>query len=81
LGSVARTFVSHSATPLGFFRSRSAYSTTILSFERHSLSPIVGLSSGCRRRSSTAREANQQLHAEIEALHVASTPRWRPPDP
>src|SRR4029077_20940723 len=53
-GSFSTIFVSQPATPIGFFRSRNAYSTTILSFERHSRRPMVGLSSGWRRRSSTA---------------------------
>src|SRR5713226_9021059 len=53
-GSVSTIFVSHSATPIGLAISRNAYSTTILFFERQSKRPIVGLSSGWRRRSSAA---------------------------
>ncbi len=53
-GNVSTIVVSHPATPIGFFRSRSAYSTTTLFFDLHSKRPMVGPSSGCLIRSSTA---------------------------
>src|SRR5262249_59209069 len=46
--------VSHCATPMGFWKSRRAYSTTRRLLERQSSNPMVGLSSGWRKRSSTA---------------------------
>src|SRR5659263_119377 len=45
LGSDLTIRVSQCATPTGFFKSRSAYSTTIRFFLRQSRRPIVGLSS------------------------------------
>ena len=48
------SWVSQLATPRGFARSRSAYSTISRSLTFHSSKPIVGSSSGCRMRSSTA---------------------------
>ena len=58
-GSFLTILVSHSATPIGFLKLRRAYSTTSLLFERHRRSPIDGLSSICRSRSSTAEKVEQ----------------------
>ena len=54
-GSESTSRVCHSATPMGFFTSRNAYSTFTRFFASlHSSSPMLGASSLCRIWSSTA---------------------------